>query len=106
VPANVLLEERLPGHELKAEQRCQSRAAQIPLDRASGGRSAELDCRPISSGQGIEADQNQLSKSNTTRQAQLLIHPLEADGVKFYADAEEVLAKRPRRWIPMGPSRA
>jgi hypothetical protein len=28
-------------------------------------------------------------------------HPLEADGVKFYADAEEVLAKLPRRGIPM-----
>jgi hypothetical protein len=28
-------------------------------------------------------------------------HPLEADGVRFYADAEEVLARLPRRGIPM-----
>jgi integrase len=28
-------------------------------------------------------------------------HPLEADGMKFYADAEEVLAKLPRRGISM-----
>jgi integrase len=28
-------------------------------------------------------------------------HPLEADGEKFYADAEEVLAKLPRRGVPM-----
>jgi hypothetical protein len=28
-------------------------------------------------------------------------HPLEADGVQFYADAEEVLAKLPRRGVPM-----
>jgi hypothetical protein len=26
---------------------------------------------------------------------------LEADGVRFYADAEEVLARLPRRGIPM-----
>ena len=57
--------------------------------------------RPISSGQGIEADQNQLSKSDTTRPAQLFDHPLEADGVASYADAEEVLAKLPRRGIPI-----
>lgn len=31
----------------------------------------------------------------------IIDHPLEADGVKFYADAEEVLAKLPRRGIPM-----
>lgn len=28
-------------------------------------------------------------------------HPLEADGVKFYADAEEVLAKLPRLGVPL-----
>jgi hypothetical protein len=28
-------------------------------------------------------------------------HPLEGDGVKFYADAENVLAKLPRRGVPM-----
>jgi integrase len=31
----------------------------------------------------------------------IIDHPLEADGVKFYADAEQVLAKLPRRGIPM-----
>ncbi len=31
----------------------------------------------------------------------IIDHPLEADGVKFYADAEEVLAKLPRCGIPM-----
>jgi integrase len=31
----------------------------------------------------------------------IIDHPLEADSVKFYADAEEVLAKLPRRGIPM-----
>jgi len=30
-----------------------------------------------------------------------IIDPLEVDGVKFYADAEEVLAKLPRHGIPM-----
>ena len=31
----------------------------------------------------------------------IIAHRLDADGVKFYADAEEVLAKPPRRGIPM-----
>jgi hypothetical protein len=31
----------------------------------------------------------------------IIAHRLEADGVKFYADAEGVLAKLPRRGIPM-----
>jgi hypothetical protein len=31
----------------------------------------------------------------------IIDHPLEAEGEKFYADAEEVLAKLPRRGIPM-----
>ena len=31
----------------------------------------------------------------------IIDHPLEADGVKFYAAAEETLAKFPRRGIPM-----
>ncbi len=46
-----------------------------------------------------------ISKSSTTRLAQTVWHPLEettADGaVKFYEDAEAVLAKLPRRGIPM-----
>jgi hypothetical protein len=31
----------------------------------------------------------------------IIDRPLEADGVRFYADAEEVLARLPRRGIPM-----
>lgn len=31
----------------------------------------------------------------------IIDHPLESDGVKFYAEAEEILAKLPKRGIPM-----
>jgi hypothetical protein len=55
---------------------------------------SERDCRPYE----VDRDRSGPIRIEHGKTGAIIDYPLEADGVKFYADAEEVLAKLPARY--------